>query len=244
MRATGKIWAAISSRPLFFLTLQSLIAIGFTVQGKIGPFEAAGAYWPLIAAAANGINFSLLLFVFKSEGSSYWVQIWNFEKKTVAKDILVMVGLFAAIAPIAYLPNLIAAKVLFGTPEAVIPLLFHPIPLWAAYLQLLVFPLTIVFAELPLYFGYGMTRLKKAYGGWCAFITASSFLTLQHCFLPFILDFKYLVWRFIMFMPLAFVLGLIYKWRPRLLPYMLIGHGLLDISTAYMVILGAKGMLY
>jgi hypothetical protein len=38
-------------------------------------------------------------------------------------------------------------------------LFYRPLPAWALYPGLVVFPLTIVFAELPTYFAYLMPRL-------------------------------------------------------------------------------------
>jgi len=35
-----------------------------------------------------------------------------------------------------------------------------------------------------------------------------------------------------MFFPLALMLGILLRWRPRLLPYLVIIHGLMDLGTA------------
>ena len=57
------------------------------------------------------------------------------------------------------------------------------------------------------------------------------FLAAQHCFLPLILDGRFLLWRLGMYLPFALFAGLMLKLRPSLLPYMVIVHGLIDIST-------------
>jgi hypothetical protein len=129
------------------------------------------------------------------------------------------------------LPREPLGRVLFG--DAMIPtyMLFQPLPLWALILALL-FPLTIGFGELPTYFGYCMPRLAALLtNGWLAWLIASLFLAAQHMFLPLLLDSRYLLWRFAMFVPFALITGLFLKFRPSLLPYFMIGHALIDITT-------------
>jgi hypothetical protein len=72
---------------------------------------------------------------------------------------------------------------------------------------------------------------------WIAWIIASLFLAAQHMFLPFILNGGFLLWRFAMFLPFALVTGLALKFRPRLMPYLVIGHVLMDITTVLVYIM-------
>ena len=124
---------------------------------------------------------------------------------------------------------------LFGSEEIASALMFHPLPLWARVVSLL-FPLTIAFAELPTYFGYAMPRIEKQIGnGWLAWALASFFLALQHITLPLIFDWRFIIWRLGMFIPLAFLLGLSLKLRPRLFPYLMTMHALLDFMTVLMI---------
>jgi hypothetical protein len=110
-------------------------------------------------------------------------------------------------------------------------MLFRPLPTWAFVLSFL-FPLTIAFAELPTYFGYCLPRLEvQLKNGWAAWLISSFFLAAQHMFLPLILNGGYLLWRFGMFLPFALFIGLMVKLRPSLLPYAVIVHALLDVTT-------------
>ena len=110
-------------------------------------------------------------------------------------------------------------------------MMFRPLPDWALAVGIL-FPLTIAFSELPTYFGYAMPRLAgQLKSGWAAWLIASFFLAAQHCFLPFILDGGFLLWRLGMFLPFALFTGLALKLRPGLLPYFVIVHALMDFST-------------
>ena len=77
-----------------------------------------------------------------------------------------------------------------------------------------------------------MPRLEvQLKNSWLAWFIASFFLAAQHVFLPLILNGGYLLWRFGMFLPFALFTGFVVKLRPSLLPYFLIVHVLLDIST-------------
>jgi hypothetical protein len=52
-----------------------------------------------------------------------------------------------------------------------------------------------------------------------------------------ILDNGYFLWRFGIFLPFALFTGLVIKLRPALLPYFVIVHALLDVSTTVLVYL-------
>ncbi len=49
-------------------------------------------------------------------------------------------------------------------------------------------------------------------------------------------DAAFVLWRLLMFMPFAFLLGAALHWRARLLPYLMVVHGLLDLQAAWMVL--------
>jgi hypothetical protein len=77
-----------------------------------------------------------------------------------------------------------------------------------------------------------MPRLEaQVKNGWVAWIIASIFLAAQHMFLPLILDGGYMLWRLGMFLPFALITGLALKFRPSLLPYFVVVHALMDVTT-------------
>jgi hypothetical protein len=75
----------------------------------------------------------------------------------------------------------------------------------------------------------------KLKNGWYAWLIASVFLALQHITLPLILNIDFIIWRGLMFIPFALFIGLCIKIRPRLLPYFMIGHGLIDTMLVIMI---------
>ncbi len=155
----------------------------------------------------------------------------RFNKVTIGKDLLWLLGASLIGIPIMAAPMNTLAAFIFGDLMTPIHMMFRPLPTLALVLGFL-FPLTIAFAELPTYFGYVMPRLAaRVKNGWLAWLLAAFFLALQHSFLPFIPDARFFIWRFGMFLPFALFIGLVLKFRPGLLPYVAILHGLLDIST-------------
>jgi hypothetical protein len=103
-------------------------------------------------------------------------------------------------------------------------------PARAVWTAIGVFPTTIALAELPLYFGYGMPRLGQ---GWRAALLAAFFLSIQHAALPLVFDWRFIVWRATMFSLFALLLAVALR-RLRLLPFLVMVHGLLDLQTALM----------
>ena len=77
-----------------------------------------------------------------------------------------------------------------------------------------------------------MPRLEKQLrSGWLAWAIASLSLSPQHATLPLILDVRFVLRRALMGLPSTFYIGAILKAPPRLLPFLVIGHALIDFAT-------------
>jgi hypothetical protein len=125
---------------------------------------------------------------------------------------------------------------LFGDSQAALALLLRPLPLWASYASIALFPVTQGLAELPTYFAYVMHRLGlKEVRSWQPVTAASLALSFQHIAVPMLFDARFIVWRGLMFLPFAFLVGIVLRWRPTLLPYLVIIHVLMDVSFAAML---------
>jgi hypothetical protein len=179
---------------------------------------------------ANFVSIYLLIRLFKAEGKRFF-DLFKFASETWRKDLLWFIGFLIIALPLVGAPREPLAAAIFGDAMTATNMLFRPLPTWAFVLSFL-FPLTIAFSELPTYFGYCMPRLEaQLRNGWVAWLIASFFLAAQHMFLPLILNGGYLLWRFGMFLPFALFTGLVLKIRPTLLPYFVIAHALLDVTT-------------
>jgi hypothetical protein len=223
-------WFMLFSRSILFLLFQGLIALTLMVTGTKSAWDESARWWTFMAFLANVGSFFLLMRLYKAEGRNF-LDTLRFSRDTWKTDLLWLLGFSIIGLPLAAAPREPLAAAIFGDSMIATKMLFQPLPTWAFVLSFL-FPLTIAFAELPTYFGYCMPRLTvQLKNGWLAWIIASIFLAAQHMFLPLILNGGYLLWRLGMFLPFALVTGLALKYRPRLMPYLVIGHALLDITT-------------
>jgi hypothetical protein len=223
-------WLMLFSRSALFLFFQALIALILMAAGTKSAWSESARWWTLFVSFANVVSLYLLVRLFRSEGKNFW-DILHISRETWKKDLLWLVAFGFIGLPIAAAPREPLAAAIFGDSMVATKMLFQPIPTWAFVLSF-IFPLTIWFSELPTYFGYCMPRLEaQLKNGWLAWMIASFFLAAQHMFLPFILNSGYLLWRVGMFLPFALVSGLALKYRPRLLPYFVIVHALMDVTT-------------
>lgn len=238
-RATAKAiapWLILPLRLLGFLVIQAVFAL--FLGGAADPWSAAAAYWPLAATLTNVATVAVLVQLFAREARRYR-DILKIDRRNVRIDLLVMAGLVLIGAPLAILPNLGLATLLFGTPEGALALFVRPLPEWLVYLLLIAFPLTIALAELPAYFAYAMPRIEAQTGSrLIAMLVPALFLAAQHVTLPLLFDWRFVVWRLFMFVPFALFVGIALRWRPRLLPYFLVVHALIDAATMALFLRG------
>jgi len=228
-------WIMLFSRIVLFFTLQALFALGYLLAGSSAAWEASAAWWPLTATLANVVCIVILVRLYRKDGQSYW-SLFHFNRGTILKDTLLTLGLMLIGIPLAMFPNILLGQWLFGSSEAVLPLLFRPLALWVSVPALILFPLTIGLAELPTYFAYAGPRLETRLGAGLAVTLSALMLAAQHITLPLVFDSRFMAWRLLMFIPFAFFVGILLHWRPRLLPYFVIIHALLDLSAAWAVL--------
>ena len=227
-------WLMLISRIVIFFAAQSIFALGIYLAGSTAAWEGSANWWPLTVTAANLVILALLIGLFRSEGKRYW-EIFRFERRHIKGDLLALLAATALSAPLSYLPNVMLGTWLFGSPEATLDLFVRPLPLWAVYAAIVVFPITQGLTELPTYFGYVMPRLEaQGIRKWLAISLPALMLGLQHIAAPLLFDINFITWRALMFIPFAFFLGIFFHWRPRMLPYFVIIHVLMNMSFATM----------
>jgi len=190
-------------------------------------------WWPVLCIVFNVITILVLVLVCKYEGSDYRDLInykkgqLNFKNIMLITILMLSVGVgglyFFGLAIYGYVPTI----------------LIQPIPIWIAIINMILLPVTIVFAELPLYYGYSFNRIKEKTGNiFLAMSYIVFFYALQHSFIPLLFDWKYVLFRFLSFLPLIIVLGIIYNKKRALAPLM-IGHGILDLATGMQILISS-----
>jgi hypothetical protein len=233
------VWGMLFVRTGLAIGLQSLVAAVAWLAGSANPWRASADWWLGWFAIANIANLALLRWLLHREGRRLR-ELYRIRRANLRADLgWVAVALVVA-APIGFLPNLFLGQALWGSAQVGQDLSFRALPLAGAFTILLVFPIVQAAAELPTYFGYVLPGLRARYG-WStgAAVLVASTLSIQHIFLPFLFDWRFLLWRGVMFLPFALWVGFITYQRPTTLPYLAVGHGLLDASLPIMVLLAS-----
>lgn len=229
-------WLLLFGRTALFILVQSLFALGFYLAGSPTAWDDGAAWWPFSVTITNLVCILAMILLFRAEGRSYW-ELFRFRRETLGSDMLVLLGSLLILGPIGFFPNILLANTLFDNPQTALDLLVRPLPTWAAYASLVLFPVTQGLAELPLYFGYVMPRLDpRPFPDLRPLILPALMLGLQHFAVPLVFDLPFILWRAFMYLPFAFAIGLMIHWRPRLLPYLAIVHVLIDLSFALMLL--------
>ena len=234
MRTQTIPWLMLISRSILFVIAQTLIALFLVLTGAKLAWTEAARWWIFLPIFANAASILLLIRLFRAEGQNYF-EILRFSRKTMKNDLIWFFASSLIGLPIASAPMNILGSAIFGDSMIPVNMLFRSIPDWALVVGLL-FPLTIGFAELPTYFVYSMPRLfanQKSQPAldWAAWLFAVFFLSIQHCFLPFIADWGFILWRGLMYLPFAMYAGMMIKLRPSLMPYFALTHALMDMSV-------------
>jgi len=214
--SSATIWMMLFSRITLFVVFQLCFYILFLLLGKIDPWMMAAAYWPFVMILTNVVCTILLSSLLKREGSRF-KDFFAIKKDTFFQDLLLSLGLFCVVGVVGFLPSPLLGNLFFGDVMIGNRLFFQPLPQWAAVVTLIFFPLSMPFGELTTYFGYVMPRLElsiksKVY----AIVLPALMLSLQHAALPLLFNLggMFLLWRSLVFLPFAFLLALIIRWRP------------------------------
>lgn len=224
-------------RSLLFLAFQALTALILLIIGSSDAWNASAAWWPFAIILSNLVCLALLIHFYRQEGKRFW-DVFRVERQSIKKDLLFLLGFLVVAGPLGYFPNIISARVLFGDPQVALDLLVRPLPAWAAIISFSLFPLLQGLVEIPTYMLYALPRLEaQGLRPWIAIALASFFLSAQHMFAPLWPDGRFIIYRFVMFLPFAVFIALIMRARPRLMPYMAVIHALMDMSVAFMFLM-------
>ncbi len=221
-------WLVLPARLVLFAGFQALFALG------LGNWTASAQWWPVFGALANVATIALLAALLRGEGASFR-SLFGPAATDRRGDLLRLPVVAVLAGLLAYFPNVWIAGWLYGSADGPLAAFLGPLPAWAAVVAV-AFPLTVMFAELPLYFGYAMPRLAAQTGrAWPAVVLPALFLAAQHVTLPLVLDARFLLWRLLMFLPFALFLGVVLRRRPSLMAYVIVLHGLLDAAVLPLV---------
>ena len=186
--------------------------------------EEISIYWTIIVVICNLLTIGVLLLLCKKEKITY-LELIGFKKSKVKTILLIGVVIAIIDAIGAFLFELVFHDVATSSSE----ILMHSLPIWLVVVDLILLPITSTIAEEGLYLGVGVNKLDNIY-------LAILFYAMQHCFFPMILNYRYFIYRFIVFMPSIIFMCIYYKKKKEILPIMF-EHFVVNLVTIVQILL-------
>lgn len=187
-------------------------------------------WWSIVATIVNIFTIGLLIGVAKKNNQTYWELINYHKGQTKAKQVI---GITILVVVVGMVGMYLAGFLCYGVIPYAAPMMIAPIPKVLAILNVFLLPITTAFAEDGLYLGAGVNGIKNKY---CAIIIPAFFFALQHSFIPVLFDTKYIIYRFLSFLPLTIILSWYYYKKRNPLPIM-VGHAIIDFATVIQIII-------
>ena len=213
--------------PIRCLVFPIIFIIGAAVTGQ--NVADISNWWSVSASVVNIGTLVLLILAAKCAKSDYLTLI-NFQKGQT--KIGQVIGVMLAILLIGMLGMYLAGWLCYDKLPYAAPMMIAPIPLWLAIVNVIILPVSTSFAEDGLYLGCGVNQIRNKYA---AVIIPALLFALQHSFIPTLFDIRYIVYRFLSFLPLTIILCLCYYKRRNPIPIM-IGHAVIDVATVMQIL--------
>ena len=186
-------------------------------------------WWTIVATVVNVFTIAVLVFAAKKNDMTYWELIGYRKGNTKIRQIVVM---SIVVLVIGTGGMYLAGYLCYGVLPYSSPMMIAPIPMVLAIINFLPLPITTALAEDGLYLGCGVNHIENKM---LAIIIPAFFYALQHCFIPTLFDTKYIMYRFLSFLPLTIILCWYYYKKRNPVPVM-IGHALIDMMTVSWVL--------
>lgn len=216
----------------YLLPVRCVIFILIFIIGSLftrKSLEKISSIWSVAASCVNIATIALIVFIARKTGSNY-AELINYEKgKTKPKQVI---GMIFLILLVGMGGMYLAGFICYGVIPYAAPMMIAPIPLWLAVVNVIILPISTAFAEDGLYLGCGVNQISNKYA---AIFIPAFFFALQHSFIPTIFDIKYVVYRFISFLPLTIILCWHYHKYRNPLPIM-IGHAVIDVAAVAQIL--------
>ena len=212
---------------ILLMPLRSLIFIlvFITVSAVTGKnLSDISNIWSVAASVINILFVLSLVLITRKQGG--YLKLINYEKgKTRPKQVFAMIGIILLVGMAGMY---LAGWICYGVIPYAAPMMIAPIPVVPAVINLIVLPVSTALAEDSLYLGCGVRQFENKFA---AIIVPAFFFAVQHSFIPTLPDVRYIVYRFISFLPLTVILCMHYHKHKNPLPIM-IGHAVIDVATA------------
>ncbi len=210
------------ARSLIYIAVFILISV---IAGK--PLREVSSTWSVVANCVNIITIAALIVLTKNVGGLK--KLISYEKGKTSPKLAI--GMSILVLCLGMGGMYLAGFLCYGVIPYGAPVMVAPVPVPLAAVNLILLPVSTAIAENSIYLGCGVNAMKNRY---LSVILPAFFFALQHSFIPTLPDIKFMVYRFLSFLPLTIVLCIIYRKNRNPMPIM-IGHAVIDLSTAGMI---------
>jgi hypothetical protein len=220
------------ARTVLLLLLQALLAGFYAWRGNPSPWRAAAPWWSIYGTLVDVGCLALIAWFRRAEGIGFRDLIGAVRLR---RDAVAGLGYYLLIFPCFVGGSMLSSLFVYGSIGPHIPPgLLHDraLPVWAFVYTLSVWWMIWSPTEETTYQAYVLPRLEALSGRpWIAVSIVGFWWALQHCALPLIPDWRYIVWRFGAFVPGTLAAITIYRRTRRLAP-MIVAHWPMDIAAA------------
>lgn len=186
--------------------------------------DEISSWWSVADTIVNLLTIAMLIFAAKSTGQTFAELIGYKKGQTKVRQAVIMSVIILVVGMGGmYLAGFLCYGVIPYAP----PMVIAPIPVVLAAVNIPLLPITTAFAEDGLYLGCGVNNIKNKYA---AVLVPALFYALQHSFIPTLFDVRYILYRFLSFLPLTVILCAYYYKKRDPVPIM-IGHAIIDVAT-------------
>ena len=204
-----------------------IFVLGSLITGK--ELSAISNWWTIVATIVNIFTIILLIGVSKKNDMTYW-ELINYQKGETKAGQVVLISIVVLVGGMGVM--YLAGFLCYGKIPYAPPMMIAPVMKLLAIINFFLLPVTTAFAEDGLYLGCGVNMIKNKTLG---IIIPAFFYALQHCFIPTLIDGRYIIYRFLSFLPLTIILCYYYQRKRNPVPIM-VGHAIIDMITGLEVL--------
>ena len=223
--------ALLPIRTVLLLAAQLVWALVFYWQGNSHPWRSSAAWWTVYGTLADLGCLALMSACLRTQG----LRLRDLLGTSTHSLVGVLgrgLAYFLVVTPFFVGGFLLSSYIVYGdfTPHVDARLLgARRLPLIAALYSLVIWwPLWSTTEELT-YQTFFLQRLRRLLNGPArAMVIVGFWWAAQHCALPFLPDYRYLLWRFLSFVPGVLALMAIYMRTGQIRP-LIVAHSFLDL---------------
>ena len=186
--------------------------------------EEISNWWSVADTIVNLLTIAMLIFAARSTGQTF-AELIGYKKGQTKVHQVVIVSVVILVLGMGGM--FLAGFLCYGVIPYAAPMIIAPIPVVLAAVNIPLLPITTAFAEDGLYLGCGVNNIKNKYA---AVLVPALFYALQHSFIPTLFDVRYILYRFLSFLPLTVILCAYYYKKRDPVP-IIIGHTIIDVAT-------------